>query len=129
MYYKEQQLDQILKWFASRANTACQVSQIPLQISLPEKREIANILQSFGLIKPMRVEFNSGKPVTFPDIYSITPEGVRFANFDSFVALAKRKHKEDRRFDFEYFKIGYDSIMAMLAIIISIVAFFISLKK
>ena len=64
------------------------------------------------------------------ETYFVTKSGYTFlvVNGGS-LTVAKRTHKENRRFDFEYFKMGYDTIISLLAFVISIIALIVSLKQ
>lgn len=62
--------------------------------------------------------------------YKITHKGLAFLLIDDgYLALAKKTRKERLRFDFEYFKVGYDTVASTIAIIISIIALYVSLKQ
>lgn len=64
------------------------------------------------------------------DFYCITPKGLSLVNDEGGnLEIAKRKLKEKRRFDFEYFKLGYDTLISLLALLLSIAALLISLER
>ena len=64
------------------------------------------------------------------DTYSITAKGFSLIEDEGGnITIAKRKRRENRRFDFEYFKLGYDTLISLLALLLSIAALIISLKK
>lgn len=64
------------------------------------------------------------------EVYFITPKGYSLIEDEGGnIAIAKRKKRENRRFDFEYFKLGYDTVISFIALIISIFALIISLTR
>lgn len=63
------------------------------------------------------------------DGFKITHKGLSHIMIDGgYIKQAERSHKETKRFDFEYFKIGYDTVVSTLALILSIIAILLSLK-
>jgi hypothetical protein len=61
--------------------------------------------------------------------FMITHKGLSHIMIDGgYIEQAIRSHKETKRFDFEYFKIGYDTVVSTLAFILSIIAILLSLK-
>jgi hypothetical protein len=57
------------------------------------------------------------------DGYSITKSGYTLiVDNGGCMAVAERNKKENRRFDFEYFKMGYDTVISLVALLLSIVA-------
>ena len=61
--------------------------------------------------------------------YKITHKGLSHIMIDGgYLKQAERSHKETKRFDFEYFKIGYDTLVSTIALILSIIAIVMTLK-
>ncbi len=61
--------------------------------------------------------------------FTITHKGVNFIKQGGYLKKSRQQKKEQLMFDFEFFKIGYDTIISLLALIISIISLFIVLNE
>ncbi len=62
-------------------------------------------------------------------LITITNEGIRHIENGGYMVQAEKSQKEQKRFDFEMYKIGYDSIISLVALLLSIASIIIALKK
>lgn len=127
-FFVEKQLDNLLQFFAEKGtNVAIPIHTIPKQFHENLNKMLA-ILEQMNLVVPMQVDFGKNAPTTFHGVLTLTPAGVYFAHNESFVENAKRKSKELKRFNFEYFTMGWDTTIAILSLIISAIALWFSTK-
>lgn len=129
-YKFESQLDQLLLYFATQGTSRpIDINKIPSKFQNRDLPKMIDILKSLELIAPLYAEFHDGKgPVEFPNILRITPAGVRFTYDSSFIELKKSQNKRNKILNFESFTVGWNTIISILSLAISIVALFISSK-
>lgn len=125
-YQLEQKLDNLLTYMVNfGVKHATIINRLPIEF---RDDNMVQMLLSRGFIQNMTTDFPGG-PVTFPTVISVTPAGVWFAHFSGFVAEAKQKSKEQRRYNFEGWKLGWDSVVSLSALLISLFALYISSSK
>lgn len=121
----EYELDALLKYFANQGSgTVVKMKDIPSRFQNKQLSKILSILEYRGFITPYSVSYSTKKsPTIFPGLYIITSAGIYFAHNSSFVEEEKRKTKEKKLFNFQYFTLGWDTLIALAALIISILSF------
>lgn len=126
----EERLDELLNYFVEIGqNSAIPLHTIPSHLKTRDLPKMLSILESLQYVVPMTVDYRDGKaPVTFHQILTLTAAGVKFSHESSFVEEAKRKRKENRRFNFEYFTLGWDTVIALFSLLISGIALYVSIK-
>lgn len=128
-YEFEQELDNLLGHLVKfGVNRAYPIDAIPQEVYGHDLRQNLDILVSHGLIKYFEADFGDTKQ-KFHQLILLTPVGIEFHRYQGFVSNAKRMRKENRRWNLEYWKLGYDSLIAILALILSIIALIFSLEK
>lgn len=128
-YQFEQQLDNLLDYMLnSGLDQAFPLTHLPPNFIDKNFKQYIAILISKGFIKPLSVNFQSGSQ-EFNEVVVLTPEAILFRKYSGFVAEAKQKRKEARRWNLETWKIGVDSLVAFLSLAISIIALIVSLAK
>lgn len=130
-YSFEQSLDEMLAYFASQgSHQTILASELPKRFIDEKLSDKIDTLLAYGLIVAASFDFGDNKPpVTFPGLYSVTPWGVNFSRSNSFVDIAKHQASLRRRFNLETWKIGFDTIIAILSLLISLAAILIALLK
>jgi hypothetical protein len=125
-YDFEKQLDRLLKFFAEKGtDSLVPFNEIPSEFLSRDIHRMLNSLEYLNLVIPFSFDYKDGKgPVVFPNFYTVTPAGVHFASNSSFVENAKIKLKERRLFDFSYFTMGWNTVIAFLALVVAIIALF-----
>ena len=118
------QLDKLLMFFVERgAGSATPIDSIPVELQTNNLRDLLAILEHLKYVIPYSCDFRDGKPlVEFPNLLVTTPAGVYFALISSFTDEARIKKKERRLFNFKYFTMGWDTVIALIALIIAILA-------
>lgn len=125
-YQLERKLDTFLAYMVTKGpHLATRIDQLPKNI---RDNNLVQMLLSRGFIKNLVADFPNG-PASFPTVISVTHAGVWFIHFGGFVAEAKQKSKEQRRYNFEGWKLGWDSVAAILALTISLWSLYISAMK
>lgn len=121
----ELKLDNLLSYFVKHGtNHLVSIHMLPFDVDI---QKMVSILSSRGFIAPPTITFDSG-PIVMHNVVSVTPAGIWF-NFNSgFVKEAEQTDKEQKRFNFEYWKLGWDTIVAGLAFIISLISLYISTR-
>lgn len=129
-YKFEKQLDRLLLYFATQGtNKLIDISKIPSEFQNRDLQRMIDILKSLELIVTLSTDFHNGKgPVEFPNFLRITPAGVRFTYDSSFIDLKKSQNKRNKILNFESFTVGWNTVISILSLAISIVALFISGK-
>lgn len=82
-----------------------------------------------GYLVADKFTFSNNLTMKMPDTYIITELGKSVPYFEGYLKKAEKEHKSERKFNFEYYKIGYDTVASLLSIILSILALYFSLKK
>lgn len=122
-------LDSLLAYFASRGTGhAVPLNNLPAEFQTPELRTMLDMLAARGFVLPVTIQYD-GAPTSFHQVLAVTPAGVWFAQSSSFAAEAKHQARERRRWDFEFFKIGFDTVIAILSLLISVSALVIAALK
>lgn len=125
-YGLERSLDNLLAYLAGVGTRhTVSVSQL---ISAGYSPAMCDILVSRGLAEYLTVNFANG-PLTFDSTLSVTPVGMWFHHSSGFVKEALQKNKEQKRFNFEGYKLGWDGIASLLALAISLWSLYISAMK
>lgn len=121
----EHELDALLKYFADRGTgTVVMMKEIPTRFHNNQLPKMITILEHRGFIAQFSQRFNAKElPTIFPDLYIVTSAGIYFSYNSSFVEEEKRKTKEKKLFNFQYFTLGWDTLIALAALIISILSF------
>jgi hypothetical protein len=129
-YEFERQLDNLLEFFASQKDDhVTNIKEIPVKFQNNNLFKLLSSLEHLGFVIPFSFDFKDGRgPAAFPYLYTVTPAGVHFANTSSFVENAKTQKKERQLFNFKYFTMGWDTAIALLALIVAIVALIKSCK-
>lgn len=130
-YDNEQQLDALLQFYCTASvGKTIPITSIPNELQTPNLHKQLFTLEHHGLIAPLSVVFdNPTKPVTYKGFYSATNNGMWFYQNTSFVEQAKLQRRAKRRYDFEYFKLGYDTLIAFVSLGISVAALLVALLK
>ncbi len=122
----ERSLDNLLAYLAGvGTRNTVSVSQL---ISIGYTAGMVDVLVSRGLAEYLTVNFANG-PLTFDSTLSVTPVGLWFHHSSGFVKEALQKNKEQKRFNFEGYKLGWDGIASLLALAISLWSLYISAMK
>lgn len=125
-YEVERALDNLLAYLAGvGTRNTVSVSQLN---SGGYPTRLVDILVSRGLAEYLTVNFSHG-PLTFDSTVSVTPVGLWFHHSSGFVKEALQKSKEQKRFNFEGYKLGWDGIASLLALAISLWSLYIAAMK
>lgn len=122
----ERSLDNLLAYLAG-VGTRNTVSVSRLN-SAGYPTRLVDILVSRGLAEYLTVNFSHG-PFTFDSTVSVTSVGLWFHHSSGFVKEALQKSKEQKRFNFEGYKLGWDGIASLLALAISLCSLYIAAMK
>jgi hypothetical protein len=122
----ERSLDNLLAYLAG-VGTRNTVSVSKLN-SAGYSPAMCDILVSRGLAEYLTVNFSSGL-LTFDSTISVTSVGLWFHHSSGFVKEAIQKSKEQKRFNFEGYKLGWDGIASIIALAISLLSLYISAMK
>lgn len=126
-YDTEQRLDALLAYFAEHGvRRSVDIRYTPEHLRYSDFKELLSMLEHRGFVEPYTTTFSDGKPTTFYSVYSVTPAGVWFVRHSGFVREAKEKYKEQKRTNFETFKMGWDTVIALVSLGISFAALFIA---
>lgn len=125
-YGLERTLDNLLAYLAG-VGTRNTVSVSRLN-SEGYPTRMVDMLVSHGLAEYLTVNLGQG-PLTFDSTLSVTPVGLWFHHSSGFVKEALQKNKEQKRFNFEGYKLGWDGIASLLALAISLWSLYISAMK
>lgn len=127
-YKFERQLDSLLLFFADRGTRRpVEINKIPSKFQDQDLEKMIDILKSLELVISLSHDFHDGKePVEFPNILHVTSAGVMFTYNSSFVDLKKSQNKRNKILDFEYFTVGWNTLIALLSLAISIIALCVS---
>jgi hypothetical protein len=128
-YELEIAADNILKYLADfGSRRAVTIQQISDELNLQNAQIILDVLIARGFVENLSHRFSGAEPVTFCDVYCITPAGVYFATSNSFVSESKDRNRKRKFTRFEVFKMGWDTIIAIVSLIISILALITAAK-
>lgn len=121
----EYEVDALLKYFADKGvGTVVMVKEIPDRFHNNQLPKMLTILEHRGFIAQYSQSFNAKEsPTIFPGLYIVTPAGIYFSYNSSFVEEEKRKTKEKKLFNFQYLTLGWDTLIALTALILSILSF------
>jgi hypothetical protein len=125
-YEFEKKLDQLLDYFAKSGTHPVQLSRLPED---SDNKKMLSILRNRGLIEPMRTRYDNGNFIDHYNLVYISDAGVDFAYSSGFVIEAKKKRREQRKWNFEFWKISYDTFISIFALIISALALYIAMTK
>lgn len=129
-YKIEKELDELLKFLVNYGtNRVIQIQEITAQFPNYNLSKMLPVLEHMALVIPFVFDFNDGKsPTKFPYLFQVTPAAIHFVQNSSFVEIAKQQQKEQRRFNFEYFTMGWDTVIAFISLVMSIISLFIATK-
>lgn len=125
-YEVEHTLDNLLAYLAG-VGTRNTVSVSRLN-SEGYSTRMVDMLVSHGLAEYLTVNLGQG-PLTLDSTVSVTPVGLWFHYSSGFVKEALKKNKEQKRFNFEGYKLGWDGIASLLALAISLWSLYIAAMK
>lgn len=129
-YKTEKELDQLLGYCVKQDVTKpIMIKTISAQFPDYNLATLLPMLEFRGFVIPFSCTFNGREsPDIFYSLFQVTPAAIYFVHNSSFVDSAKQKQKEKRRFNFEYFTMGWDTLIAFISLVISAIALFIAVK-